>query len=138
MAGFVFCHFVNSVVDGVISEFLCTGGKIQFALACTCFGICPLLEVCLGGPDNLSEKLGELGGVLCLLKGIAPECGGDSGIALAVCLAAHGKVHSNFCALSVEVVAESLHDFSVFYNAVLKVVLAGEAFVIVLDLFEFF
>ena len=138
MAGFVFCHLVNGVVDGVVAQFLCAGGEVQFALAGTGLCVSPLLEVCLGVPDNLSKKLCELGGVLCLLKGIAPEGGGDSRVALAVCLPAHCQVHTNLRALSVEVVAESLHYFSVFYNAVLEVVLTGEAFLTFNDLFEFF
>ncbi len=138
MAGFVFCHLVNGVVDGVIAQLLCAGGYCKFALAGAGLGLSPLLEVGLGIPYDLSKKLCELGGVLSLFKGVAPEGGGDSRVAFTVCLAAHCKVHSNLCALTVKVVAEALHNLSIFYDSVFKMMLAGITFCIFLDFYEFF
>ena len=138
MAGFVFCHFVDCVVDGVIAQFLGLGGNCELALAGA--GLChhPLVEVGLGVPDNLSEELCELGGVLGLFEGVALEGVCNFRISLTLCLTAHGEVHSYLCALSVEIVAEALNYLLIFYYSVLKVMLAGPVEAFFLDLDEFF
>lgn len=138
MAGFVFCHLVHSVVDGVISQLLCAGGDCQLALACAGFGLSPLLEVGLGIPYNLSEEFCELGSVFSLLEGVAPERGGYSRVSLAVSLAAHCKVHSYLGTFSVEIVAEALHDLSILDYSVLEVVLTGKSFCVFLYFNELF
>ncbi len=138
MAGFIFCHLVNCVVDGVITELFCAGCYCKFTLASASLCLCPLVKVCLGVPDNLSQEFCEFGGVLCFLEGIAPESGGYTRITLAVSLACHGKVHSYLCTLSVEVIVEALHYFRILYNSVLEVVLTGPAESFFLDFYEFF
>ena len=138
MAGFVFCHFVNRVVDGVIAQFLGFGGNCQLALAGTGFRHHSLVQVGLGVPDNLSEELGELGCVLCLLESVALEGIGNLRVSLALRLAAHCQVHSNLGAFSVEVVTQALHYFLVFYYSVLEVVLTGPAEAVVHYFNEFF
>ena len=138
MAGFVFCHFVNCVVDGVIAQFLGFGGNCQLALAGTGFRHHSLVQVGLGVPDNLSEELGELGCVLSLLESVALEGIGNFRVSLALRLAAHCQVHSNLGAFSVKVVTQALHYFLVFYYTVLEVVLTGPVEAVVHYFNEFF
>ena len=138
MAGFVFCHFVNRVVDGVIAQFLGFGGNCQLALAGTGFRHHSLVQVGLGVPDNLSEELGELGCVLSLLESVALEGIGNFRVSLALRLAAHRQVHSNLGAFSVEVVTQALHYFLVFYDSVFEVVLTGPVEAVVHYFNEFF
>ena len=138
MAGFVFCHFVNCVVDGVIAQFLGFGGNCQLALAGT--GLChhSFVQVGLCVPDNLSEELCETCSVIGLLEGVTLEGIGNLRVALALCLAAHCQVHSNLGAFSVEVVTQALHYFLVFYYSVFEVVLTGPAEAVVHYFNEFF
>ena len=138
MAGFVFCHLVNGVVDGVVAQFLGFGGDGELAFAGAGLGLSPLFEVGLGIPYYLSEELGEFGGVLSLFECVALEGGGNAGVSLAVCLTGHCQVHSNFRALAVEVVAQALHYLFIFNYTVLEVVLAGESGVLRFNFYEFF
>ena len=138
MAGFVFCHLVYGVVDGVVAQFLGFCGNCKLAFAGAGLSLCPLAEVGLCIPYDFSEELGEFCCVLSLLECVALESGGYSGVALAVCLTGHCQVHSNFRALSVEVVTEALHYLFIFYYTVLEVVLAGESGILRFYFYEFF
>ena len=138
MAGFVFCHFVNGVVDGVVAQLLGFGGYCKLAFAGACLSLGPFLEVGLGVPYDLSQELGEFCCVLSLFECVALEGDGYSGISLAVCLAGHCQVHSNFRAFAVEVVTESLHYLFIFNYTVLEVVLAGESGILRFNFYEFF
>ena len=113
------------VVDGVIAELLCPLGNLELALASACLSGISLLEVGLGVPNHLTEELCELGSVLCLLESISLECVCNLWIALALCLTAHGQIHSNFGALTVEVVVKTLENLRVLYLSVTEPVLAS-------------
>ncbi len=104
VAGFVFCHFVNGVVGGVHTGSLGVLGNAELVLASALLGCDASLEVGLGVAENIAEQLSELAGVLCLLKSIALEGLGYLGIALAVGLTAHGKIHAYLTALAGEMV----------------------------------
>jgi len=90
VAGFVFCHFVDSVVDGIIAKLLGAGGDGEFAVACAGFGLEPFLEIGLGIPYYFAEEFCEFGGVISLFESVSLECFGDFRIAFALGLAAHG------------------------------------------------
>ena len=138
VTGFVLGHLVNGVVDGVVAELLGPCGDGELAFAGTGLGLVTLLKVGLGVPDNVSEKLGELGGVLSLLEGVPLERLGDLRIALTLGLTAHREIHSDLRALSVEMILEALDNFLVLYTAVTDVVLAGPLWLaaLILDLNE--
>ena len=126
MAGFILGHFMDSIMDGVVAEFLGTLCDHQFALAGALFGICAHLDVLLRiGRDDLTEKLGKLCGMLCLFECITLESLSDFRISVALRLTAHGKVPSDFGALAHEVVLKSLHDLGIFDLACADFVLAS-------------
>ena len=99
MAGFVFCHFMHGVVDGVEVEFFGATSDAHLVFVGTCFGRHTFFEVGLGVPDALAEEFGKFGCVFGLFPRIALECFSDFGIAFAVCLA----LHADFAAFAVEV-----------------------------------
>ena len=137
MTGFVLGHLVDGVVDGVVAEFLGADGDGELALAGAAFCLHALLDVGLGVPDDLAEEFGDAGGVVGLLEGIALECLGDLGIALAFRLAAHREVHSDLGAFTCKVVVETLHDLFILDLSVTELVLAGPVQALFLDLDEF-
>ena len=138
MAGFVFCHLVNCVVDGVVAQLLSFCGYCKLALAGAGLSLSPFLEVGLGVPYDLSKEFGEFCCVLSLFECVALEGDGYSGVSLAVCLTGHCQVHSYFRALCVEIVMEGLHYLFIFYYTVLEVVLTGESDVLIFNFYEFF
>lgn len=79
MTGFVLGHLVNGVVDGVVAELLGSCGDGELAFAGTGLGLVTLLKVGLGVPDYVSEKLGELGGVLRLFESVPLNASAISG-----------------------------------------------------------
>ena len=125
VTGLVLGHFVNGVVDGVVAELLGSGGDGKLAFAGSGLGLIALLKVGLGVPDNVTEKFGELGGVLSLLESVPLERLCDLRVALTLGLAAHREVHSDLRALSVEMIPQTLDNFLVFYLSVTDVMLAG-------------
>lgn len=137
MTGLILCHFVYCVVNGVIAELFCAGGDHELALAGSALCLSTLLEVGLGIPYDLSEKLRELGRMLGLLEGIALESLCDLWIALALGLAAHGEIHSYFGAFPVEMVVQAFHDFSILNLSVTEMVFTGPAETLFLHFHEF-
>ena len=97
---------MNGVVDSVEVELFCTGSDTHLILVGTGFGHHALFEVCTCIPYNITEKFGEFSGVLSLFESITLECFCDFGIAFAISLTAHGKVHADFGAFAVEVSVE--------------------------------
>lgn len=79
VASFVLGHLVNGVVDGVVAELLGSCGDGELAFAGTGLGLVTLLKVGLGVPDNVTEKLGELGGVLSFLESVPLNASAISG-----------------------------------------------------------
>ena len=110
VACFVFCHFVNSVVDSIQTFSLGALGDFHLAVAGTAFCFCTLFEVGLGVPYAVANELGEAAGVVCLFESIALECFGDFGIALTVCLTRHGEIHAHLGAFAFEVSLQTFHD----------------------------
>ena len=139
VTGFVLCHLVDGVVDGVVAELLGSGGDGELAFAGAGLGLTALLKVGLGVPDNVSEKFSELGGVLRLLESIPLERLSDLRVALPLGLTTHGEIHSDFTALPIEMIPQTLDNFLVLYLAVTDVVLAGplRLATLILDFYEF-
>ena len=74
MTGFVFCHLVDSVVDGVKVAFLCHACDTHFILASAAFSHHTFLEVGLGVPNHVAEQFCKLSAVICLIDwGLACE-----------------------------------------------------------------
>ena len=68
-------------------------------------------EVLLGGVgQDFAEEFRELRSMLCFFEGSSSPVLADLRIAFSVCDAAHGKIHADFRALAVEVLAESVDD----------------------------
>lgn len=138
VASLVLGHLVNGVVDGVVAELLGSCGDGELAFAGTGLGLVTLLKVGLGVPDNVTEKLCELGCVLRLFESVPLEGLRDLRIALTLGLTAHSEIHSDLRALTVEMILETLDNFLVLYTAVTDVVLAGPLWLaaLILDLNE--
>ena len=127
VTGLILCHFVYGVVYCVVVEFLCPLCDGKLALAGSGLSLDSLLKISLGVPDNVAEKLCELGSVLGLLESISLESLCNFRITFAVSLTAHCQIHSDLTALTVEV---SLKTFMNLFVAVLgntDDVLAGPA-----------
>ena len=106
VAGLVFGHLVNSVVDGIEASSLGVLGNAELVLASTGLGSSTLLKVGLGVPHAFSQKFSKTAGMVGLLKSIATEGLGYLGIALSVGLTSHGQIHTYFAALAIEVAAQ--------------------------------
>ena len=119
VAGFVFRHFVNRVVDRVEAELLGADGELEFSVAGARFGVGAHLKVRLrAGDEDFAEEFREFRRVFRFFKGVTLERVGDFRIALALRLTAHREIHSDFAAFAVEVGAKSVHDFLVVDLAV--------------------
>ena len=115
VASFVFCHFVNSVVDGVEVLLFGAAGDAHLVGVCTGFGGHTFFEVGLGVPDAVTEEFGKLGCVLGFFESIAFECFSDFGITFAIGLARHCEIHADLAAFTVEVGCE-VFDHPVSYT----------------------
>ena len=73
VTGLVAGHLVNGVVDGIEVLGLGELGDAELVLTCASLGCHAFLKVGLGIPNYLTQELGELGGMLGLLKGVALE-----------------------------------------------------------------
>ena len=108
VAGFVAGHFMDRVMDGVQAELLGLLGQVGLALGGAILGFHADAQVFLGaGGDDLAQELRELGGVLGFF-----ECGGlpvfrNLRIAFTGGGAAHGEVHADFGAFTLEVGAQA-------------------------------
>ena len=127
MASFVFCHFVNGIVNGVEVELLSPLGDCKLAFACACFGSLAQFEVLLGGRRNyLAEKFCKLCCMFCFFICITLESFGYFGITFALCNPGHCKIHAYFGAFAGEVSVKSVHNLLVVANAVADNVLASK------------
>ena len=134
MAGFVFRHFMDGVMDGVVAEFLRTLGEFELAGAGAVFGVAAELDVLLrAGGEDFAEQFGELGGVFGLFESVTLEGVGDFRIAFALGLTAHGEVHADFRAFAGEVGLEAFDDLRVRVGGDADGVLASP-----LQIFRFF
>ena len=127
VTGLILCHFVYGVVYCIVVELLCPLCNSKLALAGSGLSLYSLLKIGLGVPDNVTEKLCELGSVLGLLESISLESLCNFRITFAVSLTAHCQIHADLTALTVEV---SLKTFMNLFVAVLgntDDVLAGPA-----------
>ncbi len=106
VASLVLGHFMYGVVDGVEVEFLGALGDAHLVGVGTGFCSHALFEVGLGVPHYVAEEFGKLGCVLGFFKCIALESLGYFGIAFAVGLTRHCKIHTYFGALTHEVCVE--------------------------------
>ncbi len=114
MTGFVLAHFVNSIVDGVVAEFLGTLGESKLAFGSTCFGGNTKFQVLFGiRIDHFAQKFSELGSVFSFFESDALVSFSNFRESFAVCLTAHRKVHAHFGTFSRKVLAESLHHFGI-------------------------
>ena len=108
MTCLVLRHFVNGVVDSVKTGSLgvLCDAELVLASADLCCDAC--LKVRLRVAQNVAEELSELACVLCLLESIALVSLCNFRIALTVCLARHGEIHSDLCAFAVEMCVQIL------------------------------
>lgn len=116
VASLVLCHFVYGVVDSIPTLLLSVLGNAELVLASTSLCAHTLLEVCFGVPYYVAEQLSKLGSVLCLFPCVTLESVSYLWVTLTVSLTAHGQIHTNLCALAIEVSVEVLYHF--FVNAV--------------------
>ena len=69
MTGFVACHFMHGVMDGVQAQLLGFLGQVGLALGGAVLGIHADAQVFLrAGGDDLAQQFRELGGVLGFLE----------------------------------------------------------------------
>ena len=80
VTGFVLGHFVNGVVDCIEVGSLGVLGDAHLVGVGTGLGVHTLLEVGLGVPNDVTEELGELCGVLGFFPSVALESLGDFGM----------------------------------------------------------
>ena len=113
VACLVLSHLMNSVVSSVHTGSLGILGDTELVLASTLLSSDTSLKVGLGVAQNVAKQFGKLRSMLSLLECITLVSLGDFGITLAVGLTAHGKIHSNLCALTIEVSLEILDHFLV-------------------------
>ena len=110
VACLVLGHLVYGIVDCIEVEGLGCLGDVHLAGACSALGLGTFLQIGLCVPYAVAYELGYPGCMVCLLEGVASERLGDFGIAFAVGLTRHGKVHAYLAALAGEVGLESLHN----------------------------
>ena len=61
VAGFVACHFMHGVMDGVQVQFLCLLGQVELAGGCAVLGFYAQFQVLLGRVgNNFAQELSEL------------------------------------------------------------------------------
>ena len=114
VTGLIFGHFVDGVMDGIVTEFFGAFGEVKFTGAGTAFGFSTHLQIFLGaGGEDFAEEFGKFGGVFGFFKGVAFVGFGDFGVAFAFSLTAHGEVHTDFAALTLKVGFETGDDFGI-------------------------
>jgi hypothetical protein len=104
VASLVASHLVDGIVDSVVAPVFGELGEIDFALASAMLGGSAEFEVALGAIGyDLAKKLSKLRCVLSFLKSVSLERFGYFRVAFPLRDTAHGKVHTNFAALGIEV-----------------------------------
>ena len=103
VASLILTHLMNSVMDSVEVQLLSQRSDTLLILACTSLSLHTLLQVGLCVPNNLTDQLSELSGMLSLLPSVTLESISYLGITLTICLTAHRQVHTHLGALAHEV-----------------------------------
>ena len=126
MTSLILCHLMNGIVNGVEVLLLSKASKAELILASATLSVHTLEEVGLCIPNDLTEKLCELCSVLCLLPSVALVSLSNLRVALAVCLAAHCKVHTYLCALAHKVVLKTLKQLCICTQTIAELMLCSE------------
>ena len=108
VASLILTHLMNSVMDSVKVQLLSQRSDTLLILACTSLSLHTLLQVGLCVPNNLTDQLSELSGVLSLLPSVTLESISYLGITLAICLTAHRQVHTYLSTLAHEVSLQAI------------------------------
>jgi hypothetical protein len=112
--GFIPCHFVNRVVDGVQALIFSPLRDVGFAGAGAMFGFDPHLKVLLRAVGYyFAQELCKLGGVFGLLVSGFFPVKADLAIAFAERDPRHGKVHSHLATFAVKVRLQVLYDVGI-------------------------
>ena len=111
MTSFVFCHFMNGVMDSVEVELFSKGCDFFLACASALFSSSTHFEVGLGVVRNdFAEEFSEFSSVFSFFESDAFVGFSDFRIALAVSDTAHSEVHADFGAFACEVEVEAFED----------------------------
>lgn len=87
VASFILCHFMNGVMDSIVSEFF--GATSYTHLVGIGSGFCchTLFKVGFGVPYNIAEKFSEFRSMFSFFPSVTLECFSDFRISFAVSLA---------------------------------------------------
>jgi len=115
VAGFVLCHLVNGVVDGIQTVLLCLQRQVKLALGGTELAVHTPCQILSGGAGHVglqggAQHLCKLGSVLGFFVGSLLPVQADFGIALPMGDASHAQVHTNLAALAGEVGLQLLQN----------------------------
>ena len=128
MTSFVFCHFMNGIMDSIIAELFSQRCDFFFASAGTLFSEGTHFEVffCISC-YNFAEEFSKFSSVFSFFKSDAFVSFGNFRITLAVSNTAHSEVHADFRTFTGEVEAETFYNFFIeaFGNAYLMFVSIG-------------
>ncbi len=114
VASFVLAHFMNSVMDGIVAEFLSALGQSKLAFGSASFGSHTEFQVLLGVRiDDFAQEFSKLGGMFSFFESDTLVSFGHFRESFAVRLATHRKVHAHFGTFSSKVLAQSLHHFGI-------------------------
>ena len=122
MTSFVFCHFMNGVMDSIITELFSQRCDFFLASAGTLFSEGTHFEVFFGiSRYDFAEEFSKFSSVFGFFKSDAFVSFSNFRITLAVSDTAHSKVHADFRTFTSEVEAETFNDFFIeaFGNAYL-------------------
>ena len=73
------------------------------------------LNILLGiGVNHFAQQFSKLGSMFCFFKSKSFICFSDLGITLPVGLTAHRQIHTNLCAFTGKVLAQTFHNFRVY------------------------
>ena len=114
MTGLVLAHFMNSVMDSIVTEFLGALCKSKLTLSCSRFGSNAKFQVLLGvGIDDFAQEFCKLGSMFSFFESDALVSFSHFRESFAVRLTAHRKVHAHFGTFTREIFTEALHHFGI-------------------------
>ena len=97
MASFVFAHFMNRIMDGIVAQLFSQGSDFFLASASALFCSSSHFQVLLGAVGNdFAQQFSELGSVFCFFKSDAFISFCNFRIAFTIGYTGHTQLHTKF------------------------------------------
>lgn len=115
MTSFVFSHFMNGVMDGIVTQLFSQGSDFFLAGAGTLFSSSTHFQVLLGARGyHFAQQFSEFSSMFSFFESDPFVGFSHFRISFAVSYTAHSQVHTNFGAFTGEVLMQAFQDSFIY------------------------